>query len=142
MIVSAITLEQFARDNGFLYPHHQVSCTGSSRLSDSKIDPTQSLNTFNHQILELCQVQLLGHWFDTTSFPLYVSSISIALQALVVGSLGDAADDGETDYNTFNLKLHLCFFLVLWWRLSNQTPITLFLERTLDLFLLSTSHHA
>ncbi|KAG0141947.1 hypothetical protein CROQUDRAFT_67793 [Cronartium quercuum f. sp. fusiforme G11] len=90
-----ITLEQFSRDNGFLYPNHHTPCTGPSAISGA------SSNTG-----PLCQVQLLGRWFDTASFPLYVSGTSVALQAIVVASLGNAANDPSTR------KLLLVFFAV------------------------------
>ncbi|KAG0139734.1 hypothetical protein CROQUDRAFT_54301 [Cronartium quercuum f. sp. fusiforme G11] len=76
-----ITLEQFARDNGYLFPLHQERCDVSSGSKK-----TQS------SIPTICEVHLLGRWFDTSSFPLYVVSISVAIQAVLVCSLGDAAD--------------------------------------------------
>lgn len=86
---SAITLEQFARDNGSRYPYHDAPCYGNFKngtAASSKI--TQALETDS-----ICEVRLLGKWFDTASFPLYVFSISVAVQAVMVCSLGDAADN-------------------------------------------------
>ncbi|MBW0550380.1 hypothetical protein O181_090095 [Austropuccinia psidii MF-1] len=68
-----ITLEQFSRDHGFQFPSHQSAC---SNLPQS-----------------ICQINLLGKWIDTASFPLYVFSCSVALQAFIVISMGDAADN-------------------------------------------------
>ncbi|EGG02195.1 uncharacterized protein MELLADRAFT_91511 [Melampsora larici-populina 98AG31] len=81
-----ITLEQFARDNGFQYPNHNLTCQGSSK------DQLNQTNILEPDQETVCDVKLLGRWFDTASFPLYVFSISVAIQAILVCSLGDAAD--------------------------------------------------
>ncbi|KAI8445232.1 autophagy-related protein 22-like protein [Phakopsora pachyrhizi] len=106
-----ITLEQFARDNGYLYPGLREPCPGSFRLKNSTLSinsTTRFLNDIqsqnhpdgnhseNSESLvsdQICQVSLFGKWFDTTSFPLYVFSLSVAFQACVVASMGDTADD-------------------------------------------------
>lgn len=82
-----ITLEQFARDNGFQYPDHTLPCQASS---DSQNNP--SINVSEALKESVCEVKLMGKWFDTASFPLYVFSISVAIQAVLVCSLGDSAD--------------------------------------------------
>jgi len=79
-----ITLEQLARDNGYTLPDHQTACSGSLNSTNQAL----SANTPG----TACEVKWLGGWMDTASFPLYVFSISVSLQALVVASLGDAAD--------------------------------------------------
>ncbi|CAH7688969.1 autophagy-related protein 22-like protein [Phakopsora pachyrhizi] len=83
-----ITLEQFARDNGYLYPGLREPCPGSFRLKNS----TLSINSTTRFLNDI-QISLFGKWFDTTSFPLYVFSLSVAFQACVVASMGDTADD-------------------------------------------------
>ncbi|KAI9619424.1 hypothetical protein H4Q26_014186 [Puccinia striiformis f. sp. tritici PST-130] len=80
-----ITLEQLARDNGYTLPNHDSACSGSL-----KSIPAEALAT---DFSNACEVKLLGSWVETASFPLYVFSISVAIQAFVVGSLGDAADN-------------------------------------------------
>ncbi|POW09112.1 hypothetical protein PSTT_07016 [Puccinia striiformis] len=91
-----ITLEQLARDNGYTLPNHDSACSGSL-----KSIPAEALAT---DFSNACEVKLLGSWVETASFPLYVFSISVAIQAFVVGSLGDAAD------NPIMRKFLLIFF--------------------------------
>lgn len=40
-----------------------------------------------------CVVQIYGRWVDTASFSMFVYSASVALQALVVITMGGIADD-------------------------------------------------
>ncbi|KAF4583977.1 Autophagy protein 22 [Pleurotus pulmonarius] len=65
-----ICLEQFARDNGYQLPAKTERCLESTR----------------------CVVRIGWMWIDTASFSLYVNSISVALQALTVISMGGIAD--------------------------------------------------
>ncbi|KAH9812929.1 autophagy-related protein 22-like protein [Melampsora americana] len=83
-----ITLEQFARDNGFRYPDHHLPCQASSKPIIKTFNQTIPMSTQP----PVCEVHLFGRWVDTASFPLYVFSISVAIQAVLVCSLGDAAD--------------------------------------------------
>ncbi|KAA1074338.1 Autophagy protein 22 [Puccinia graminis f. sp. tritici] len=83
-----ITLEQLARDNGYAFPDHQAACSGSLKAT-----PANQASPSDFGSLSGCEVKLLGNWIDTASFPLYVFSISVAIQAFVVASLGDAADN-------------------------------------------------
>ncbi|PLW07655.1 hypothetical protein PCANC_24965 [Puccinia coronata f. sp. avenae] len=107
-----ITLEQLARDNGYTLPGHEWPCSGSLK-SASVGHPSASTSTSplphpsSTNSAASCEVKLLGAWLDTASFPLYVFSISVVLQALVVASLGDAAD------NPFMRKLLLIFFAAI-----------------------------
>lgn len=78
---AAITLEQYARDNGRRGPDHIDLCIDDT--SDSPIGAAS------------CDTQLAGRWIDTASFSLYTFSAAVALQALVVITLGAAADDGQ-----------------------------------------------
>lgn len=94
-----ITLEQLARDNGYTLPDHQTACSDSLNSTNQ----ASSANTTG----TVCEVKFLGGWMDTASFPLYVYSISVGLQALVVISLGDAAD------NPIMRKSLLMFFAAL-----------------------------
>ncbi|KAJ6524448.1 autophagy-related protein 22-like protein [Mycena vulgaris] len=71
-----VCLEQFARDNGFLLPERLERCTASP--------PSESTGR--------CVVKIGWLWVDTASFSLYVYSISVALQALTVISMGGIAD--------------------------------------------------
>ncbi|KIM61007.1 hypothetical protein SCLCIDRAFT_93871, partial [Scleroderma citrinum Foug A] len=71
-----ICLEQFARDNGYLRPDYVKPCISSQSNGDT----------------ERCAVKIGWAWIDTASFSLYVYSISVALQALMVVSMGSIAD--------------------------------------------------
>ncbi|OBZ73290.1 Autophagy-related protein 22-2 [Grifola frondosa] len=73
-----ICLEQFARDNGYLLPDRNLPCSAT---------PTSPTS-----IEARCVVRLGWMWIDTASFSLYVYSISVALQALTVISMGGIAD--------------------------------------------------
>ncbi|KAJ6632521.1 autophagy-related protein 22-like protein [Mycena sp. CBHHK59/15] len=70
-----ICLEQFARDNGFQLPERTERCATI---------PTEPSGR--------CVVKIGWLWIDTASFSLYVYSISVALQALTVISMGGIAD--------------------------------------------------
>ncbi|KAF7361407.1 Autophagy-related protein [Mycena sanguinolenta] len=72
-----ICLEQFARDNGFLLPERTERCSAPDPTSE----PTGR-----------CVVKIGWFWIDTASFSLYVYSLSVALQALTVISMGGIAD--------------------------------------------------
>ncbi|KAH6904940.1 autophagy-type protein 22 [Coprinopsis sp. MPI-PUGE-AT-0042] len=75
-----ICLEQFARDNGFLLPDKTQPCVSSATPAVVGKPETR------------CVVKLGWLWIDTASFSLYVNSISVALQALTVISMGGIAD--------------------------------------------------
>ncbi|KAF9005119.1 MFS general substrate transporter [Cyathus striatus] len=74
-----ICLEQFARDNGFLLPDKTIPC------SPVKAIPANGTAA-------RCVVKIGWAWIDSASFSLYVYSISVALQALTVISMGGIAD--------------------------------------------------
>jgi len=79
-----ICLEQFARDNGFLLPDCTEPCTPmavNSNSTDMAVAPNAR-----------CVVKIGWAWIDSASFSLYVYSISVALQALTVISMGGIAD--------------------------------------------------
>jgi MFS-type transporter involved in bile tolerance (Atg22 family) len=92
-----ICLEQFARDNGFLLPDRIHPCSPSTNT-------TQALEQEAR-----CVVKIGWAWIDTASFryvylsfpsskvegtlrSLYIYSISVALQAITVISMGGIAD--------------------------------------------------
>ncbi|KAG5716593.1 Autophagy-related protein 22-2 [Termitomyces sp. T112] len=72
-----ICLEQFARDNGFLLPDRTERCSAIAKLEAGTTR---------------CVVKIAWIWMDSASFSLYVYSISVALQALTVISMGGIAD--------------------------------------------------
>ncbi|KAF8064306.1 autophagy-related protein 22-like protein [Lyophyllum atratum] len=81
-----ICLEQFARDNGYLLPDRTEPC---SSVAKSIQRGEESLNI---PPAARCVVKIGWAWVDSASFSLYVYSISVALQALTVISMGGIAD--------------------------------------------------
>ncbi|KAL5521944.1 ATG22 [Sanghuangporus sanghuang] len=79
-----ICLEQFARDNGYLLPDKTRPC--------STVKPAP-LNAADAAEDTRCVVKIGWIWVDSASFSLYVYSISVALQALTVISMGGIADN-------------------------------------------------
>ncbi|KAF8576741.1 autophagy-type protein 22 [Ramaria rubella] len=75
-----ICLEQFAQDHGFMLPEKTTKCSSKRGVSSNAED-------------ERCVVKIGWVWIDTASFSLYVFSISVALQALTVISMGGIADN-------------------------------------------------
>ncbi|KZT01945.1 autophagy-type protein 22 [Laetiporus sulphureus 93-53] len=78
-----ICLEQFARDNGFVAPGLTEPCTAVKSTPTTNTDPEADSR---------CLVKLGWLWIDSASFSLYVYSISVALQAITVISMGGIAD--------------------------------------------------
>ncbi|GJE99689.1 MFS general substrate transporter [Phanerochaete sordida] len=99
-----ICLEQFARDNGYLLPDRTVPCSAAN----STIPPTNTTSSDAAAAVApediRCVVKLGWMWIDTASFSLYVNSMSVALQALTVISMGNIADHPP------HRKLLLLFF--------------------------------
>ncbi|KAL1730204.1 autophagy-related protein 22-like protein [Schizophyllum commune] len=73
-----VALEQFARDNGVLLPDKTEPC--SSAIASAAEESAR------------CVVKIGWVWVDSASFSLYVNSMSVALQALTVISMGGIAD--------------------------------------------------
>ncbi|KAL1750809.1 autophagy-related protein 22-like protein [Schizophyllum commune] len=73
-----VALEQFARDNGYLLPDKTEPC--SSAIASAAEESAR------------CVVRIGWVWVDSASFSLYVNSMSVALQALTVISMGGIAD--------------------------------------------------
>ncbi|KAF9524222.1 MFS general substrate transporter [Crepidotus variabilis] len=94
-----ICLEQFARDNGYLLPDKTARC--------STLKPPESTGraaAADEVEAARCVVKIGWLWIDTASFSLYTYSISVALQALTVISMG-----GIADHPTLRKKLLLVF---------------------------------
>ncbi|KAE9390055.1 MFS general substrate transporter [Gymnopus androsaceus JB14] len=75
-----ICLEQFARDNGFLFPEKTERCSSVVSKLDADEPPGR------------CVVKIGWLWIDSASFSLYVFSASVLLQALTVISVGGIAN--------------------------------------------------
>ncbi|KAL7414632.1 autophagy-related protein 22-like protein [Mrakia frigida] len=73
-----ICLEQISRSTGFLEPERTVPCPLSA---EDEVEGSAR-----------CKAKIAGIWVDTASFSLYTYSISVALQALLVVSIGSTAD--------------------------------------------------
>ncbi|KAI0300620.1 autophagy-related protein 22-like protein [Multifurca ochricompacta] len=107
-----ICLEQFARDNGFLLPDKTTPCISLSAPPTTEEDEAR------------CVVKLGWAWIDTASFSLYTYSASVALQALIVISMGGIADRASYrkpllfGFAMLGSFSSLCFFL-----LSSSSPI-------------------
>ncbi|KAJ2971294.1 hypothetical protein NUW54_g12536 [Trametes sanguinea] len=74
---------QFARDNGYLLPDKTQPCNAPVNAPSADAEDAR------------CVVKLGWLWIDSASFSLYVYSISVALQALTVISMGGIADHRE-----------------------------------------------
>jgi MFS transporter, UMF1 family len=81
-----VTLEQLASERGVLFSDLITPC----RLHD----PSDHSLTARFVNGDRCVFRLFGRWIDTASFALYVFSLSVLLQALVVISMSGAADHG------------------------------------------------
>jgi len=85
-----IVLEQFARDNARVYPDYLQPCPGSrSESQDQASKP--GLDSSLTEVV--CKTKILGGWLNTSSFPLYISSLTIAVMALLIISISSPADD-------------------------------------------------
>ena len=79
-----VTLEQLASEKGVLFSDLTTSCSQQSGQA--------LVRRFANR--DRCVFRIFGFWVDTASFALYVFSISVLLQALVVISMSGAADHG------------------------------------------------
>jgi MFS transporter, UMF1 family len=83
-----VTLEQLASEKGVLFSDLTTPCRPTGP-SDHPVLP-------RFENGERCVFKLFGLWWvDTASFALYVFSLSVLLQALVVISMSGAADHGS-----------------------------------------------
>ena len=81
-----VTLEQLASEKGVLFSDLTTPCRPSPP-PDHSVYPRFANG-------DRCVFKLFGGWIDTASFALYVFSLSVLLQALVVISMSGAADHG------------------------------------------------
>ncbi|KAI0247007.1 autophagy-related protein 22-like protein [Lactifluus subvellereus] len=103
-----ICLEQFARDNGFLLPDKTTPCSSL---------PAPPVGAKEEDVAR-CVVKFGWAWIDTASFSLYTYSLSVALQALTVISMGGIADRASYrkpllfGFAALGSVSSLCFFLL------------------------------
>jgi MFS transporter, UMF1 family len=84
-----VTLEQLASERGVLFSDLTTPCRPATDQS--------LLRRFVEG--DRCVFKLFGLWWvDTASFALYVFSLSVLLQALVVISMSGAADHGTSSH--------------------------------------------
>ena len=81
-----VTLEQLASERGVLFSDLVTPCLQSTSAEHSVFP--RFVNG------DRCVFKLFGSWIDTASFALYVFSLSVLLQAVVVISMSGAADHG------------------------------------------------
>ncbi|KAL9613600.1 MAG: hypothetical protein Q9167_001882 [Letrouitia subvulpina] len=89
-----ITLEQLAREEGFLLHDRSKSCTTNIN------EPTKFNINSNPAPPRIpadgaCVIRILGADINTASFAMYTFSISVFIQALVIVSMSGAADHGR-----------------------------------------------
>lgn len=87
-----ICLEQFARDNGYISPERTRPCSPKTPILHANMTNAARAVAGTLADAERCEVKIGWAWIDTASFSLYVYSISVALQALTVISMGGIAD--------------------------------------------------
>lgn len=93
-----MTLEQLARDQGVLVADRSKSCLASVETSTPDSTsynlPLQARNVSTRPDSDQCVVRLLAAEINTASFAMYIFSISVVLQALLIVSMSGAADHG------------------------------------------------
>ncbi|WAR55237.1 hypothetical protein PtB15_4B857 [Puccinia triticina] len=91
-----IVLEQFARDNARVYPDYIKPCPGSRGSSwEKKATPGSGESRDVPEAGAICKTRILGGWVNTSVFPLYISSLTIALLAFLIISMSIPADDAN-----------------------------------------------
>ncbi|GAA5857665.1 hypothetical protein JCM1840_000857 [Sporobolomyces johnsonii] len=78
-----VVLETYARANGRLAPEYVTGCPPSGGEGAGEGEEVR------------CAVRVMGVYVDTASFSLVVYSLSVALQAVTVISMGGLADDPQ-----------------------------------------------
>ncbi|KAJ3566214.1 hypothetical protein NP233_g7142 [Leucocoprinus birnbaumii] len=87
-----VCLEQFARDNGYIAPERTRPCSAKAPVLNTNVTTAVRAVVDALADAERCEVKIGWAWIDTASFSLYVNSMSVALQALTVISMGGIAD--------------------------------------------------
>lgn len=106
-----VTLEQLARENGFLLHDPTQPC------KTAHITTPATYSAFSpHEETGQCIVRILGIPINTASFAMYTFSISVLIQALLIISMSGAADHGRFR-KTF----------LLWFAFIGSTATMLFL---------------
>ncbi|KAJ5097552.1 hypothetical protein N7456_008273 [Penicillium angulare] len=88
-----ITLEQMARDRGFLLSDKTTPCTPT--WSPSHNPSHQAGYNIQKSDASQCIIFFLGTEINTASFALYTFSLSVLVQAIIIISMSGAADHGS-----------------------------------------------
>lgn len=89
-----ITLEQLARERGWLESDRSIPCTAGVHIPDPFQNGTYTLSKPSSDSQQ-CVVDILGLEINTASFAMYTFSISVLVQALLIISMSGAADHGH-----------------------------------------------
>lgn len=92
-----ITLEQLARENGVLLSDRTTPCVSRLGPLESKTVSSMLMRSVVSATAEeagQCVVHVLGMEINTASFAMYVFSISVFIQSILVISISCAADHG------------------------------------------------
>ena len=95
-----ITLEQLARERGWIEGHRSQSCKAGLEMPDTAY---RNSTRPPHEVRQ-CMIDILGFEINTASFAMYTFSISVLVQALLIISISAAADHGK-----FRRKLLVIF---------------------------------
>ncbi|KAI5286928.1 Autophagy protein 22 [Ascosphaera aggregata] len=112
-----ITLEQMARDRGYLLADPSVPCTPTWKTSGDitsmvthsimTLPSSSSSSSSSSPSGNQCFIWLFNHKLNTASFAMYTFSISVGVQSLLIISMSAAADHGK-----FRKQLLLVFAFV------------------------------
>jgi UMF1 family MFS transporter len=101
-----ITLEQLARERGWVEGNRSQSCKAGLEMPDSGYRNSTAMARPPHEVRQ-CIIDIFGFEINTASFAMYTFSISVLVQALLIISISAAADHGK-----FRRKLLVIFAFV------------------------------
>lgn len=95
-----ITLEQLARDRGFLLSDRTRPCSASFEDIPDRFSNSSTMHPMTRRLSPRtdagqCIINFLGTDINTASFAMYTFSISVLVQALLIVSMSGAADHGR-----------------------------------------------
>lgn len=96
-----ITLEQLARERGFLLSDRTASCSADFETTMPAVFPSATMSYDAARALSprpdngQCIINIFGIDINTASFAMYTFSISVLVQALLIISMSGAADHGR-----------------------------------------------
>jgi UMF1 family MFS transporter len=90
-----ITLEQLARERGWLENDRDTPCTANIHVPSPFPNTTIPYAKPPSRDAQQCVVDILGVEINTASFAMYTFSISVLVQALLIISMSGAADHGR-----------------------------------------------